>query len=124
MIRIDIPRNLQHLTFSGNITRLQFNVYEKSFIEQNQYASMPSLELYDWLIENVGYELETFRELDRPYYDTCKVPKGIESIGSHDEWEAKNPPVVGARTWKMGARGEAIYFTSLELATLFKLRWF
>ncbi|MNY35248.1 hypothetical protein D3C86_1696440 [compost metagenome] len=85
---------------------------------------MPVLELYDWLVENVGYEINTFRQLDRPYYDTCKVPKGIETIGSHDEWEAKNPPVVGARTWKMAIRGEAILFTTLELATLFKLRWF
>ncbi len=125
---LEIPRSHSHLLTNSNTSRLQFDIKERVFVESQHYHPVVSQEVYDWLIDTVGYEQSMFRKLDGIIYDRTKVQKLLRTkIKTPEEWNKINPvlPKNKQRTWwKAGNHRDEICFVSPDLAALFKLRWF
>lgn len=124
---LEIPRTHKHLLTQHPITRLYFDFNERIFKESLYQNTSPSEEVYEWLIETVGYEFTMFRKLDGFFYDRNSTRDIANTkIKNSEEWEKINPilPADKGRTWSMADRfQDAIIFETPDLAALFKLRW-
>lgn len=125
MITLQIPYNLTLKLLRGSpIYTYQFDILSKEWKEYTHFHDFIKDEVYEWLIETIGYEQSCFRQLDRTFTEKVELPKFDASIDNYQEWWNTINPVVPAelRTWAYSAK--SLSFVNDAHASLFKLRWF
>ncbi len=123
MAVLEIPYSHRHLMSREPIFRLYWDIFEKQFVELHDHQNFPVKEVHDWLIETIGDEVTSFRELDRGYFEHRRSSIDTIKIDDENTWDMVNPRIPEERrTWKVVSSG--LYFRESEHAVLFKLRWF
>lgn len=124
------PKQASDLIYSGTGNHLFFNPQERLIMERSRYLHIPKDNVYEWLIETVGFDFYTYRLLDRPYIGYINSVKQFEewSTLSYQEWDKLNPPIPeDKRNWTLLHAGGSTYqfiFKEEQHAVAFKLRWF
>lgn len=124
MIHLDLSKR-KELTPQGTAGyRVVFNIFERKFEVFGDNRWQLREDVYDWLIDNVSKEANTYRKWDRLFYDnpTHKLPSP-DKLRKHEDWEKWNPPLESKESYWLWER-DKLYFTDNKWATLFKLHWF
>lgn len=105
--------------------RIFFNIFTKLFYERNYHQTHIAPEVQEWLIETIGYDFQTFRELDRVFHTRSPMNELNELKLTYKNYDKHNPMVPDEkRTWEFNSHRGCLVFRDEAHAALFKLRWF
>lgn len=108
----------RHFNNTNDISGYHYSTPRISYIA-------PKRALYEWLVENVGYDKYTYYECDRIYYARDEVPDFLADNMVKKSHLVSVP--LERRNWiicEVGPRNDIIIsFRDTAHATLFKMTW-
>ena len=126
-VELDHKRKNQFI-YNGHYSVRTYSIVERKAYYLHKRGLLPTPELTEWLLDNVGEHINTFRHFDRFTFnaDTWRNGEPVEEWEdiSWEEWNHINKFVPAEkRCWTVTADAN-LAFKTLEQAALFKLRWF
>lgn len=121
-----MKRNLFDLAGSGLIVMDGSYVYERITNDNFKETSTATnvflkQEIYEWLLQYVGYEWSCILDVDRIYYSKADIPKRISP--DYENWTKSTKVIpLDKRNWRLYLDGK-IEFIDPGHASLFKLTW-